>query len=453
MSESWQVPDFLRSILDTIGYGTASPLTGNVPLYDYEAATRHRVAKKEAPKALLSRLGIDENTVAEQAALIEAEDKAKKPPGYITAKELNLGQPLEGPFADYMRDKRLYDALSAEKFNHPMHIVSDEAASKRHNLINEAKKIDEEISNNLLANDLLIRAKYDNPTTRVVDSTNSGLAQGSDAANRQNATRQSLLGNAMTGVTGGIKTLLGEIDWEKSAKATLGNMWDTFTNPAFSAALMQPGISPMQAIAGGIGAARANEAAVAEANRKARLEEHEAETKRIKAQGTTPPKLTAEVNKMYDRIESSRRISRIGNKIKKAIESNPFTATGGSGEIAKAFRGMAAMFGGSPEMFITDDVQMNIAKLKGEVLKSKAFGREASRQELEEILNKILAAPDMFTTSTQMLNSVDSMMRDAERDIYNTTARLKAYGLHTSTEANPMSMPDKYFKRNNPRAN
>ena len=59
----------------------------------------------------------------------------------------------------------------------------------------------------------------------------------------------------------------------------------------------------------------------------------------------------------------------------------------------------------------------------------------------------------MFTTSTQILDSVDSMMRDAERDIYNTTARLKAYGHHIGTEANPMSMPDKYFKRNNPRAN
>jgi hypothetical protein len=47
-----------------------------------------------------------------------------------------------------------------------------------------------------------------------------------------------------------------------------------------------------------------------------------------------------------------------------------------------------------------------------------------------------------------MLDSVDSMMRDAERDIYNTTARLKAYGLHTSTDENPMSMPEQYFKRN-----
>lgn len=377
---------------------------------------------------------------------------------YPTAEELNYKPRLTGTYADYKQEERLYNALNTEKLNHPMHIVSDEAASNRNNLINEAIKLNEEINNTLLANDLLIRAENAetapaNPTTRVMNSTKSGLVQGTDAANRQNAKRQSLLGNAMTGVTGGIKTLLGEIDWEESAKATLGNIWDTFTNPAFSAALMQPGISPMQAIAGGIVAARANEAAVAEANRKARLEEYEARTKRMDAQGTTPPKLTAEVNKMYDRIESSRRISRIGNKIKKAIESNPFTATGGSGEIAKAFRGMAAMLGGSPEMFITDDVQKNIAKLKGEVLKSKTFGREASRQELEEILNKILAAPDMFTTSTQILDSVDSMMRDAERDIYNTTARLKAYGHHIGTEANPMSMPDKYFKRNNPRAN
>ena len=87
------------------------------------------------------------------------------------------------------------------------------------------------------------------------------------------------------------------------------------------------------------------------------------------------------------------------------------------------------------------------------VLKSKTFGREASRQELEEILNKMLASPGLLTTSTQLLDSVDDMMQDAERTIYNTTARMKAFGLHTSTDANPMYMTERYFKRNNQKAN
>ena len=284
-----------------------------------------------------------------------------------------------------------------------------------------------------------------NPAARAANQAKAdaakGLKYGSDLAASQN--QEGLISQASDAISG----LLGNIDFK--------GLFRVLARPEFVAP-MGPGRSPLTNFVRAAAADRQSQAALRAARQAAGLEAFKAETDRLKALMPDPskmPKLTAEVNKMYDRIESSRRISEIGNKIKEVVTANPFSTTGGPGEVAKAFRGMAAMLGISPDTFDSDDVQKNIAKLKGEVLKSKTFGREASRQELEQILNRILAEPGLFTTSTQILDSVDSMMRGAERDIYNTTARMKAFGIPISTDANPMSMPERYFTRNNPKAN
>lgn len=272
-------------------------------------------------------------------------------------------------------------------------------------------------------------------------ATVQGMAYGANTAKAQN--QEGLISQAADTISG----LLGNVDFQ--------GLFRVLARPEFVAP-MGPGQSPLTNFINAAAADRTAQATARAARQEAGLEGFKAETDRLKALMPDPskmPKLTAEVSKMYDRIESSRRISEIGNKIKVALTANPFSTTGGPGEIAKAFRGMAAMLGISPDTFDTDDVQKNIAKLKGEVLKSKTFGREASRQELEQILNKILAEPGLLTTSTQLEDSVDSMMRDAERDIYNTTARLKAFGFPISTDANPMSMTETYFTRNNQKAN
>ena len=369
---------------------------------------------------------------------------------YPTAEELNYKPRLTGTYADYKQEERLYNALNTEKLNHPMHIVSNEAASNRNNLINEAIKLNEEINNTLLANDLLIRAENAetapaNPTTRVMNSTKSGLVQGTDAANRQNAKRQSLLGNAMTGVTGGIKTLLGEIDWEESAKATLGNIWDTFTNPAFSAALMQPGISPMQAIVGGIGAARESQAAAASAEREARLKEYEAQTKRIDAQGATPPKLTSEVAKLYDQMEAATKMTETAQNVRITLgDSDSEWSTGGPGKLAKTLRAFGAFFGQDPGEMSADELTRELAKAKTAVLGTKIFGREANKQELE-ILKELVSEHDWWTSRSQILNAVNALAKEAETRRFNLANRARAFGLplaHTE-----MRIPDYPFKR------
>ena len=263
-----------------------------------------------------------------------------------------------------------------------------------------------------------------------------GYKHGGDLAQSQK--QEGLINEASDMISG----LLGNVDFK--------GLFRVLARPEFVAP-MGPGQTPLTNFINAAAADRTAQAATRAAQQTAGLEGFKAETDRIKALMPDPskmPKLTGEVNKMYDRIESSRRISLVGNKIKAALIKSPF-ATGGPGEASQAVRAIAAAFGISPGVFTSDDVTKNVAKLKGEVLKSKTFGREASRQELEEILNKILASPSLFTTSDQILDSVDSLMRDAERDSFNTTARLKAYGLHTSTDKNPMSLPTKYFDRNN----
>ena len=301
------------------------------------------------------------------------------------------------------------------------------------------ENIGEEIDADNIVLSLLGRNATD-PAKAAADAvkrdTLLGYKHGGDLAQSQK--QEGLINEASDMISG----LLGNVDFK--------GLFRVLARPEFVAP-MGPGQTPLTNFVNAAAADRTAQAATRAAQQTAGLEGFKAETDRIKALMPDPskmPKLTGEVNKMYDRIESSRRISLVGNKIKAALIKSPF-ATGGPGEASQAVRAIAAAFGISPGVFTSDDVTKNVAKLKGEVLKSKTFGREASRQELEEILNKILASPSLFTTSDQILDSVDSLMRDAERDSFNTTARLKAYGLHTSTDKNPMSLPTKYFDRNN----
>ena len=321
----------------------------------------------------------------------------------------------------------------------PMSVTSDDFVDPEDSQALEALKV----QNRNLQREGLI-SPTDALGREVAVSSAQAVTLGRDQAeyNNQKREQKGLLDSLSEGMGG----LLGN--------DTVQAFLQVLARPEFVAP-MGPGQSPVTNFINAAAADRTARAAQRKAAGESTLEQFKADTARLKALQIDPsklPKLTSEVNKMYDRIESSRRISSIGTKIKQAFVDSPFI-TGGPGQIAQAFRGMAAAFGIDPGQFKTDDVQKNVAKLKGEVLKSKTFGREASRQELEQILNKILADPGLLTSSTQILDSVDSMMRDAERDIFNTTARMKAFGLPISTDSSPMSMPERYFKRNNQRAN
>ena len=424
MSESWQVPDFLRSIL---GYGTVSPLTGSVPLYDYEAARRQRVAKTEAPEALLSRLGIDENTVAEQTALIEAEDVAKKAPvRFLSQADRDLKKLLYG--------EKPEDLLRRIGSNEKP--VAEQAAL-------------------IEAEDALIEAEGNDIRSLVANKSTNAINEGARAAAKANIRkRENLLSQAMDKVkedeitvarsllgdgpvTSGIDTLLGKVDW--------GNLLSIIGNPAFSAALMQPGISPMQAIVGGIGAARESQAAAASAEREARLKEYEAQTKRIDAQGATPPKLTSEVAKLYDQMEAATKMTETAQNVRITLgDSDSEWSTGGPGKLAKTLRAFGAFFGQDPGEMSADELTRELAKAKTAVLGTKIFGREANKQELE-ILKELVSENDWWTSRSQILNAVNALAKEAETRRFNLANRARAFGLplaHTE-----MRIPDYPFKR------
>ena len=262
------------------------------------------------------------------------------------------------------------------------------------------------------------------------------LSQAMDKVKEEEITvARSLLGDGP--VTSGIDTLLGKIDW--------GNLLSIIGNPAFSAALMQPGISPMQAIVGGIGAARANQAAAASAEREARIKEYEAQTKRIDAQGATPPKLTSEVAKLYDQMEAATKMTETAQNVRITLgDSDSEWSTGGAGKLAKTLRAFAAFFGQDPGKMSVDELTRELAKAKTAVLGTKIFGREANKQELE-ILKELVSENDWWTSRSQILNAVNALAKEAETRRFNLANRARAFGLplaHTE-----MRIPDYPFKR------
>ena len=211
---------------------------------------------------------------------------------------------------------------------------------------------------------------------------------------------------------------------------------------------MGPGRSPLTNFVRAAAADRQSQTALRAARQAAGLEAFKAETDRLKALMPDPskmPKLTAEVNKLYDSMAASENTARLGKQIQESVSSS-FMVSGAPGAAAEGFRAIAAMFGFDPGEMEQDEVKKRVAALKKEILQSRAFGREANKQELE-ILNRLVQEPDLFTSRTQILNSIKSLTESAERRRFNVAARLKAYGLPTEFNATKPEGPG--FTRNN----
>jgi hypothetical protein len=149
------------------------------------------------------------------------------------------------------------------------------------------------------------------------------------------------------------------------------------------------------------------------------------------------PKLTAEVNKMYDQLAASQSMAEIGDKIRVSLDKS-FAATGGPSVAAEGLRAVAAMFGANVEVEV-DDINLRTAELKRMILEGKVFGREANKQELE-ILSKLVQGPGFTTNKTQILNALDALTKQAEKRSFNITNRLQAFGMQTDfTNKRPSS--------------
>ena len=279
-----------------------------------------------------------------------------------------------------------------------------------------------------------------NPAARAANQAKAdaakGLKYGSDLAKARN--QEGLISQAADTISG----LLGNVDFQ--------GLFRVLARPEFVKP-MGPGQSPLTNFVEAAAADRTSQAALRAARQEAGLEGFKAETDRLKALMPDPskmPKLTAEANKLYDSMAAAENTARLGKQIQESLSSS-FMVSGSPGLAAEGFRAVAAMFGFDPGEMEQDEVKKRIAALKKEILQSRAFGREANKQELE-ILNRLVQEPDLFTSRTQILNSIKSLTESAERRRFNVAARLKAFGLPTEFNATKPEGPG--FTRNNQRA-
>lgn len=260
-----------------------------------------------------------------------------------------------------------------------------------------------------------------------------GVDYGAKTAQSQN--QKGLINEASDAISG----LLGNVDFK--------GLFRVLARPEFVAP-MGPGQTPVTNFINAAAADRTAQATSAAAQQAAGLEGFKAETDRLKALMPDPskmPKLTGEVSKLYDQLSSSSRIGEVGSKIKSMLNDSAFI-TGGGGTAAQGLRGLASVFGVNLGSFKADQVESKIALLKSEILKSKVFGREANKQELTMILDKMLANPSLLTSPNQILDTVDDMMRRAEQTRYNAAGKLKYFGYRTEGFDKPAAPA---FTRNN----
>ena len=243
-----------------------------------------------------------------------------------------------------------------------------------------------------------------------------GYKHGGDLAQSQK--QEGLINEASDAISG----LLGNVDFK--------GLFRVLARPEFVAP-MGPGQTPVTNFINAAAADTTAQAASRAAQQAAGLEGFKAETDRLKALMPDPskmPKLTGEVNKLYDQLASSKNMAEIGDKIRVSLDKS-VAATGGPGVAAEGLRAVAAMFGANIEVEI-DDINLRTAELKRMILEGKVFGREANKQELE-ILSKLVQGPGFTKNKSQILNALESLTKHAEKRSFNVTNRLKAFGMPT----------------------
>lgn len=244
----------------------------------------------------------------------------------------------------------------------------------------------------------------------------NGLKYGGDLAQSQK--QEGLINEASDAISG----LLGNVDFK--------GLFRVLARPEFVAP-MGPGQTPVTNFINAAAADRTAQAATRALQQEAGLEGFKAETDRLKALMPDPskmPKLTGEVNKLYDQLASSQNMANIGERIRTTLNTS-MAATGGPGEAAKGFRAVAAMFGADIDVN-ADNLANMVASLKAEIIKGRLFGREANKQELE-ILNKLVVGGSFTTNKSQILNALSALTRQAEQRSFDVTNRLQAFGMRT----------------------
>jgi len=252
------------------------------------------------------------------------------------------------------------------------------------------------------------------------DSVGAGLDAGQQSALEQNQ-EMSLSG------------LLGNVDWQ--------GLLRVLARPEF----LQPGVSPAQAFVGASFAQRQADAASRAAAQAQQLEYDKLQADLVKEQlkaTPQPPKPSAEITQLYTKIASGQESLKALNKMQ-GIMSGGIT-TGGAALGIDFLTNLAAAF--NINIGETDKTNLNrqVDKVRAALIASRAFGREANKQE-QKLIENLLPKGATFTNVDELRNAYRDFQEYIENDLRVTSGILQnVYQLPSFSQVVPPA-----FKRGN----
>lgn len=170
-------------------------------------------------------------------------------------------------------------------------------------------------------------------------------------------------------------------------------------------------------------ALRGMESAAAEKQQKAALEAAKIQADLAKAGKVKP---SAEVSKIYDSIFSAQKGLETINEIKKQM-SKAIT-TGGAAAGLNAINNIAAAFNINLGKTGSQSLQNRVAELRKQLIASRAFGREANKDE-QRIIRELIPDPGIFTNIDQLEKAYANVASELQDKLKLESGKLSVYGL------------------------
>ena len=172
------------------------------------------------------------------------------------------------------------------------------------------------------------------------------------------------------------------------------------------------------------------QAARSAAQQKAAEGQLELAKERIKAQ-PKPPKPSSEITNLYRQMGTYQAGLETFNRIKGILSEG--IATGGAGAALKGLNDLAAAFNINLEPAAKTSVKLAVAEIRKQLIASKAFGREANRDE-QKIIRTLIPEPGLFSTIKELEEAYNNASRLMQKQANETNAimtgvyKLPSYG-------------------------
>jgi hypothetical protein len=212
------------------------------------------------------------------------------------------------------------------------------------------------------------------------------------------ASKRALDAGQQVAEEGNISSLLGNIDW----RGLLG----VLARPEF----LQPGISPAQAFVNASFAQRQAKAAGALEQQKLGIE---LEKERLKS-APKPPKPSSEITQLYTKMAAGQESLKALNKMQGTLSKG--VTTGGAALGIDFVTKLASAF--NINIGETDKTNLNrqVDRVRAALIASRAFGREANKQE-QKLIENLLPKGSTFTNVDELRNAYRDFQTYIENDV------------------------------------